>query len=84
MAGVAYLPLSCRLGDPERLWSGWETYPWGVKLGLSIGLSLALYPLLLLWTDLVGLHLGRGTPGFRRLQPSFFWRGRTENHSYAS
>jgi hypothetical protein len=25
---------------------------------LSVGLSLALYPLLLLWTNLVGLHLG--------------------------
>ncbi len=42
------------------LWSGWETHPWGVKLGLAIGLSLAIYPLLLLWTDLVGLHLGAG------------------------
>jgi hypothetical protein len=27
-------------------------------LGLAAGLSLALYPLLFLWTDLVGLHLG--------------------------
>lgn len=31
---------------------------WGSKLGLAAGLSLALYPILLLWTDLVGLHLG--------------------------
>jgi hypothetical protein len=31
---------------------------WAVKLGLAPGISLALYPLLLLWTDLVGLHLG--------------------------
>lgn len=31
---------------------------WPVKLGLAVGISLALYPLLFLWTDLVGLHLG--------------------------
>ena len=31
---------------------------WAERLGLATGLSLALYPLLLLWTDLVGLHLG--------------------------
>lgn len=39
------------------LWSG-EPLPWPVRMGLAAGLSLALYPLLLLWTDLVGLHLG--------------------------
>jgi hypothetical protein len=32
--------------------------PWAEKLGLAAGLSLAFYPLLFLWTDLVGLHLG--------------------------
>jgi hypothetical protein len=31
---------------------------WAEMMGLAAGLSLALYPLLLLWTDLVGLHLG--------------------------
>ncbi|MGD9317478.1 MAG: hypothetical protein PVG56_11625, partial [Anaerolineae bacterium] len=31
---------------------------WAQMLGLAAGVSLALYPLLLLWTDLVGLHLG--------------------------
>ncbi|MDD3827992.1 MAG: hypothetical protein PHY79_18655 [Anaerolineae bacterium] len=31
---------------------------WPVRLGLAAGISLALYPVLLLWTDLVGLHLG--------------------------
>jgi len=36
---------------PQRL-------SWAEKLGIATGLSLALYPLLLLWTDLVGLHLG--------------------------
>jgi hypothetical protein len=39
------------------LWRG-EQMPWAVGLGIAVGLSLALYPLLLLWTDLVGLHLG--------------------------
>jgi hypothetical protein len=36
---------------PERL-------SWAERLGLAAGVSLALYPLLFLWTDLVGLHLG--------------------------
>ena len=40
------------------LWMGWGRLSWGEKLGLAGGFSLALYPLLLLWTDLVGLHLG--------------------------
>jgi hypothetical protein len=39
-------------------WPGWGGLKWPEKLGLSIGLSLALYPLLLLWTDIIGLHLG--------------------------
>jgi hypothetical protein len=36
---------------PDRL-------SWAERLGLAAGVSLALYPLLFLWTDLVGLHLG--------------------------
>jgi len=40
------------------LWPGWDALAWGEKLGLAAGLSLALYPLLFLWTDLIGLHLG--------------------------
>ncbi|MGD8462769.1 MAG: hypothetical protein PVI09_02790 [Anaerolineae bacterium] len=31
---------------------------WAERLGLSAGVGLSLYPLLFLWTDLVGLHLG--------------------------
>lgn len=31
---------------------------WAERLGIAAGLSLALYPLLFLWTDLMGLHLG--------------------------
>jgi hypothetical protein len=40
------------------LWEGWQAFFIGEKLGLAIGVSLAIYPLLLLWTNLVGLHLG--------------------------
>ena len=39
------------------LWPG-KRLSWAERLGIAAGLSLALYPLLLLWTDLVGLHLG--------------------------
>ncbi len=40
------------------LWRGWGELNWCSKLGLAGGLNLAIYPLLLLWTNLVGLHLG--------------------------
>jgi hypothetical protein len=40
------------------LWPGWEKVNWYSKLGLSGGLSLAIYPLLILWSNLIGLHLG--------------------------
>lgn len=39
-------------------WLWHERLSWAEKLGLAVGLSLAPYPLLLLWTDLAGLHLG--------------------------
>lgn len=39
------------------LWPG-NSLSWAERLGIAAGLSLALYPLLFLWTDLVGLHLG--------------------------
>ena len=39
-------------------WPGWDSLGWIVKLGLGIGVSLALYPILILWTGVVGLHLG--------------------------
>ncbi len=35
-----------------------EHLSWAAQLGIAVGLSLAVYPLLFLWTDLVGLHLG--------------------------
>jgi hypothetical protein len=40
------------------LWPGSASLSWPEKLGLSAGLSLAVYPILLLWTGLVGLRLG--------------------------
>jgi hypothetical protein len=39
------------------LWPGWGKLNWCSKLGLSGGLSLAIYPLIMLWTSLIGLHL---------------------------
>lgn len=42
----------------KLLWSGWDNLSWMEKLGLSAGVSLAIYPILLLWTGLVGLRLG--------------------------
>jgi len=35
----------------------WNGLRWPEKLGLSAGTSLAIYPVLFLWTDLFGLHL---------------------------
>lgn len=40
------------------LWGGWEKLTWVEKLGLAGATSLAAYPLLMLWTNLIGLHLG--------------------------
>ncbi|MFQ6100904.1 MAG: DUF6541 family protein [Anaerolineae bacterium] len=34
------------------------TAAWAERLGIAVGLSLALYPLLFLWTGLAGLHIG--------------------------
>ncbi len=40
------------------LWRDANLFSWGEKLGLAAGISIALYPLLLLWANLVNLHLG--------------------------
>jgi hypothetical protein len=40
------------------LWADWQAFFVGQKLGLAIGVSLALYPVLFLWTYLAGLRLG--------------------------
>jgi len=39
---------------------GWPkaTLTWPEQLALSVGLSVALYPLLLLWTNVIGVQLG--------------------------
>lgn len=42
----------------DILWHGYNASGWFEKLALSVGVSLAIYPLVFLWTDLVGLHLG--------------------------
>ena len=40
------------------LYTGWSEQFWLAKIALAAGLSLALYPLLFLWTSLLGLQLG--------------------------
>ena len=42
----------------DGLLPGWGGLRWGERAGLAAGASLAVYPLLLLWTGLIGLHLG--------------------------
>jgi len=39
-------------------WQGWENLLWGEKVGLASGTTLAVYPVLFLWSRLVGLHPG--------------------------
>ncbi|WP_129629203.1 hypothetical protein [Candidatus Oscillochloris fontis] len=41
-----------------RLWDGAQRLTLPEQAGLAVGLGLAIYPLFLLFTDLVGLHLG--------------------------
>jgi hypothetical protein len=40
-------------------WPGWSNLDWTTKLGLSTGASLPLYPLWMVWTDLLGANLGK-------------------------
>ena len=58
LLGVAVL-LYCVPGWALLAWL-WPAakLSWAERAGIAVGLSLALYPLLVLWTDLVGLHLG--------------------------
>lgn len=39
-------------------WPGWDALNSLEKIGLSSGASLAIYPIFMLWTGLVGLHIG--------------------------
>jgi len=40
------------------LWDGWKNITWVAKLGLSAGTSLVIYPILMLWTNLIRLQIG--------------------------
>lgn len=40
------------------LWDGWKDITWVSKLGLSAGTSLVIYPILMLWTNLIRLQAG--------------------------
>lgn len=40
------------------LYDQWHDRYWYEKIGLAAGLSLAIYPILLLWTHIIGLNLG--------------------------
>ena len=42
----------------SALWAGWGGLSWAEKASLGAALGLALTPLLMLLTDLLGLHLG--------------------------
>ena len=42
----------------DWLWPAWGGYRWTEKAALAAGASLALYPLLILWTNTIGLRLG--------------------------
>lgn len=41
------------------LFPSWEKIPWSERLALASGTSLALYPIILLWSNLFGLRLGQ-------------------------
>jgi len=42
------------------LWPVDLDLPWPSRMGIAAGLSVAIYPLLMLWTDIVKLHIGAG------------------------
>ena len=58
LAVGAYLYLLPGWGLLAGLYPAWKQRRWIEKLGLAGGVSLVVYPLLYLYTDLVGLHLG--------------------------
>jgi len=39
-------------------WDKWDEFIWIEKLSLAGGLSLTFYPLILLWTNVLNIHLG--------------------------
>jgi hypothetical protein len=42
----------------DYLWQAWSKFTFWERLALATGVSLSIYPILFLWTDLAGLHLG--------------------------
>lgn len=54
----AFLFLVPGWGLLSLLWNKWDTLTWIEKTGLSAGVSIATYPIIFLWTWIVGLHLG--------------------------
>lgn len=76
IAGFLYiLPGWAVLGWLEP---NWAKRSWAEKLGLGAGMSLSIYPILFLWTHLIGLNLG---PMYAWLPPllglgSIVWRNR--------
>jgi hypothetical protein len=54
----AFLFLLPGWGLWSALYPSWGDISWPGKLGLAAGASLSLYPVLLLWTDLVGIRPG--------------------------
>ncbi len=66
------------------LWPNSASLSWPEKIGIAAGLSLALYPILLLLTNLVGLHLGAGYAWLPPLAGLVIlvwraWRGRSKS-----
>jgi hypothetical protein len=63
------------------LWREFDKLPLLEKLTLASGISLALHPILILWTDLLGVHLG----AFYAWLPTIvglivlLWKGRSIN-----
>ena len=41
------------------LFPRWEKISWGERLALASGTSIAVYPIILLWSNLIGLSLGQ-------------------------
>lgn len=63
LAGVGFLSLSALIYlIPGYVLLAWfwtgGSLSWPDRIGLAVGISLALYPLLLLWTDFVGVRGG--------------------------
>lgn len=65
-------------GFASTLVSSWDDLNWLEKAAISIGCSLAVFPLLLLWTDVVGVHLGALYAWFPFIAGLFLivWRNR--------